>query len=116
MLTVVVPVRVISEANARGHWRARHRRTRDTRHVVTMCLDAAWGVTPPSPPLVVRLTRIAPRSLDVGDNLPMSLKAAKDAVAKWLGVDDRRDDLVRYEYSQEKGQPREYAVRIEVMR
>lgn len=45
--------------------------------------------------LVVRLTRLAPKTLD-DDNLASALKAARDAVAQWLAVDDRQHLRVRY--------------------
>ncbi len=45
--------------------------------------------------LVVRLYRLAPKPLD-DDNLASSLKAARDAVARWLAVDDRQHLRVRY--------------------
>lgn len=64
------------------------------------------------PPVEVVLTRIAPRELD-DDNLARSFKAVRDQVAVHLGVDDR-SKLVTWRYAQEKGKPREYAVRIEV--
>lgn len=68
----------------------------------------------PTIPCTIRLTRIAPRKLDQG-NYPGSLKHVQDGVADWIGIDDRRDDLVKYEYAQSRGQPREYAVMVEVL-
>jgi hypothetical protein len=62
--------------------------------------------------MVVRLTRIAPRQLD-DDNLRGSLKAARDGVADWLGVPDN-DPRIRWDYAQEKGKPKTYAVRVDV--
>lgn len=58
------------------------------------------------------LTRIAPRELD-GDNLQSSLKACRDGVADWLGVDDR-DPRVTWSYAQRRGAPHYYAVEVQV--
>ena len=66
----------------------------------------------PGLPLEVELVRVAPRSLD-SDNLTSSLKAVRDGVADWLGVDDG-DERVRWTYGQRKGKPREYLVEIGV--
>jgi len=49
-----------------------------------------------------------------GDNLRGALKAVRDQVATWLGVDDA-DPRVTWEYGQAvDGRPRYQAVRIEV--
>ena len=40
------------------------------------------------------------------------LKGVRDQVAQWLGVDDKRSDVVKYVYAQERGQ---WAVRIQVV-
>jgi hypothetical protein len=64
---------------------------------------------------VVTLTRIGPRDLD-SDNLAGSAKAVRDAVARWLGVDDGPRAPVEWRYAQErpaKGAKR-YAVRITI--
>ncbi len=109
---VVIPgMRLQSEANSRDHYMAKARRVKDQRFGVTVVLQSCLGMRPPMPPLVVTITRIAPRALDT-DNLVASAKAVRDAVAKWLRVDDA-DPSVEYCYTQEKGRPTEYAVRIQ---
>lgn len=70
-------------------------------------------------PCDVRLTRIAPRALDVHDNLPASLKYICDALAECITGDyrpGRADDCeeIKWHYAQRKGLPREYAVLIEM--
>ncbi len=50
--------------------------------------------------IVVALTRCAPRALD-DDNLASSFKAVRDAVAAYLGLDDR-DSRLRFVCKQEK--------------
>lgn len=71
-------------------------------------------------PCSIVLTRIAPRSLDDDDNLPTSLKYVRDQVAAEITGDYRPgradgDKRIKWQYKQEKGAPREYAVRIEIM-
>lgn len=69
----------------------------------------------------VIVTRIAPRRLDCQDNLPCSLKWVVDSIAEELTgnyVPGRADDAewIKWEYRQEKSKPREYAVRIEIVK
>ena len=59
---------------------------------------------------MVTLTRIAPSNGLDDDNLAGALKAVRDEVAAWLGVDDKDRATVRYEYEQERGP---WDVRIE---
>jgi hypothetical protein len=101
-----------SESNAHEHWRKRHRRAKAQRAITALFCRTA--LTKPAIPCRIRLTRIAPRKLDQG-NYQGSLKHVQDGVADWLEIDDRRDDLVKYEYDQKRGQPREYAVMVEVL-
>lgn len=95
--------------NARGHWApraARAKRHRQTTH---------WALltsVKPALPCTVILTRIAPRELD-GDNLQASLKATRDGVADWLGVDDR-DARVTWRYGQRRGTSKRYAVEVRI--
>lgn len=105
---VVVPIRTGNGLNAREHWRARARRTRLERDAVRLMLTQHMR---PAIPCVIWMTRIAPsRGLD-SDNLAGSLKAVRDQVAEWLGVDDR-DHRVEYYCRQERGP---WGVRIEWM-
>jgi hypothetical protein len=60
----------------------------------------------------VKIIRIAPRSLDQG-NLEASLKHVQDGVADALQVNDA-DTRIEWRYAQEKGKPKEYAVRVEI--
>lgn len=119
MISVTIPIRTVSEANARGHWTARAGRTKRHRTATALTLRSRV-VGRLRPPCVVSLTRIAPRSLD-DDNLRGALKAVRDEVAVWLGLPTNRrgqaddsDPRVRWEYAQERGAPRQYAVRVEI--
>ena len=85
-------------------------------HRTYACATMREASTPPRllDPIVVTLTRIAPRLLDVGDNLSGgSLKSLRDGIADWLGVPDN-DPRVTWLYDQRKGEPKKYAVEVEV--
>lgn len=113
MMTIELPLRLVSEANAHEHWRKRHQRAEAQKHVTRVLLGNRPGWI--AAPLTVRLTRIAPRKLD-SDNAVISAKHVRDAIAAWLGIDDKHDHLVEYVVGQEKGAPGQYAVRVEISR
>ena len=112
-MTVTVPIRTVSEANVRAHWPARAERAREQRHMTRLVLRAQ-SCPRPALPIVVTLTRVAPRELD-DDTLRCALKAVRDGVADYLGVDDRHPD-VGWLYAQRRGNVREYAAEVEVVR
>lgn len=110
MITTTIPLRTVSESNAHEHWRVRQRRAKEQRGTTALVMRS---LSRPGPlPLVVTITRIAPRALD-SDNLAGSQKHIRDGVADWLGIDDR-DPRIEWRYAQERGAPKSYAVRIEV--
>lgn len=109
MIDLTIPLRLPSAANLREHWAKKHRRVKAERDAVRMYL----GARPRPPfPLVVTLTRIAPRPFD-DDNIRGAFKATRDQIAEWLGVPDN-DPRVRWEYAQERRGARVYAVAIRV--
>lgn len=114
--SVTLPLRLSSTANTsqREHWTTKHRRAKAVRLAVKRALDGVLYHHRPKLPIVVLLTRIAPRAIkDAHDNLPMAFKHAVDEVAAWLGIDDS-DPRVTWRYGQERGEkPRQYGVRIE---
>lgn len=110
-IVLTLPIKTVSEPNQRGHWAVKHRRTAPQRAVVDLALRAlVRGI---AFPLVVLLTRIAPRALDPGDNLNCSMKGVRDGVADALGINDR-DARVTWEYAQRRGKPKEYGVEIRI--
>ncbi len=113
MLAFEFPLRVISEANQREHYMARHRR-KVARQLET---SAEWrraiGARRIVLPCVIRLTRIGCKKLD-DDNLANGFKACRDQIAREIGIDDG-SELLRFEYQQEVTAKRQYAVRVEVM-
>jgi hypothetical protein len=106
-----VPVRAVAEVNAREHWSARQKRAKDHRRVTVICARSA-SLTRPALPLVVTLTRLAPRAMD-SDNAVGACKHVRDGVADWLGVDDG-DERIEWAYGQERSP--HYAVRVEITR
>lgn len=81
-----LPLRLVSEANAREHWGAKARRVKQHRYVAGIVLRPRLGKVPAGR-LAVVITRVAPRRLD-GDNLQASAKALRDGIADALGIDD----------------------------
>jgi hypothetical protein len=116
---VTVTVRTVSELNDHSHWRARQKRAKEQRSLVTLILqaesraDTYFGYPPGPFPFHVHMTRLASRKLDT-DNLAGALKAIRDGVAQYLGVDDGDERLVTWSVGQE--QQKGYNVRIEFYR
>lgn len=110
-VTLVVPLRVVSAANAREHWAVRSRRVEAERLTVRGAFSAANLTHPPYfVRAAVTLTRLGGRRWD-DDNNVSGLKGVRDEVAAWLRVDDG-DPRVAFGYAQEPGGP--CGVRIEL--
>lgn len=92
--------------NSRMHWAKKAQRVKRQRAVVTALLSRHAR---PAPPCDVTITRIGPRRMD-DDNATAAAKAARDATAAWLGIDDG-DPRVRWFVVQATGP---FAARIEV--
>ena len=103
-----LPLRIESVANGREHWAQKAGRTKRHRQAALALVKSKL----PGLPCQVKLTRIAPRRLD-GDNCQSGFKALRDGIADRLGVDDG-DSRVTWVYAQERGQPNQYACRIEI--
>jgi hypothetical protein len=111
-LTLELATRTVSVANTREHWAAKASRAKRHRGMAWAEMRYAFGQPVFLSPLKITLTRIAPRQLD-DDNLRSALKATRDGIADWLTIDDG-DPRLSWEYAQEKGKPKQYAIRIEV--
>lgn len=88
-----------SEANAREHYAARHKRTRWHRDTVAAALR---GRVPPRGPWRVLIVRVAPDLLDTDNNVN-SAKHCRDQIAEWLGCGDSPRDPVAWEVTGEAG-------------
>lgn len=74
-----------STANEREPWQVRAHRAKREREWVLLKLQSKGR--PPALPVTVELTRHGTRLLD-DDNAVTAMKACRDGVADWLGVDD----------------------------
>jgi hypothetical protein len=110
-MNTIVPVRTVSEANRRDHWAKKAKRAKEQR-LFTGAHLRLWCDKPALPCTIV-LTRISSRALD-DDNLRGALKAVRDSIAEWLGVDDGPTGPITWEYAQERGKG--FGVRIDVVR
>jgi hypothetical protein len=116
-VTWQLPIKTASESNSSEHWTKKGKRHRIQKdRIKTQFFLVKPNI---SLPCHVYLTRIAPKRLDEGDNLPNSMKYVRDAVSECLtnttlaGRADG-DNRISWEYGQERGKVREYAVRIEI--
>ncbi|HEY3499961.1 MAG TPA: hypothetical protein VGK73_34970 [Polyangiaceae bacterium] len=109
--TLPIPHLVPPGLNAREHWAAKSRRVRKEKQIVSLLI--AKYEAPPLP-VVVTMTRCAPRLLD-DDNAVGALKNVRDAVAHWLGIDDR-DPRVTWKVEQRKVSRKEQGTVIRVER
>lgn len=98
---------LVSEQNAREHHHVRARRAAWQRSLVARALA---GIDPVPVPCAVTIVRSGPRLLD-DDNATGSAKHVRDAVARWLGVDDG-DPRVSWLVVQDRGA---YCVRVGVV-
>lgn len=97
---IEIKLKLVNENNDHSHWRNRQRRARAQHHQVALHL-AASGMKTPELPCLVTITRLSRGTLD-DDGAVSSAKFVRDAVARWIGVDDKLRCLVRYEVRQEK--------------
>ncbi len=101
MIWLTLPIRAISEANARDHWAKKAKRVKLHRNGTGFAVAVHLRETPMALPVDVHLTRQAPSGGLDGDNLVSSLKAVRDGVADALGVKDN-DPRVTWHYAQAK--------------
>lgn len=109
-----VPVQTTNESNGNMYRGAQwlKRKKRAAAHVAVESATRALEA-PQRFPMVVRLTRLSAGTLD-DDGLRSACKAVRDAVAKWLGVDDGDVQRLRFKYEQERCKRGEYGVRVAV--
>jgi hypothetical protein len=89
--------------NDREHPMARHKRVQlEKDHIAWELAQHERTHGKPAIPCTVLLMRCGPTNGLDDDNLVSSLKSVRDAVAKWLGVDDRDRQRVRYRYAQRR--------------
>ena|SRR5580692_5222633 len=134
MIEWTLPIKLVSEANRKDHWTAKNRRAK----IIKNAIKAKWlkehAIV--ALPCTITLTRVSPRHLD-SDNLQMACKSARDQIADLLipkskiellklnksgklktclinfGKSDS-DPRLTWIYDQEKGKPKEYALKIKI--
>lgn len=113
-ISITLPIRTISEANRsrKEHWGTTTKRKNHQRGAAKLAVYNHGGKLRDCRAILVTLTRIAPRKLD-GDNLQRSFKAIRDGIADAIKIDDGADRY-GWHYQQERGKPKEYAVRIDI--
>jgi hypothetical protein len=118
LLKIKLPIKTVSEGNKSEHWSKKSKRHKNQKFLVKLALADQLD-TLPSLPVQITLTRVAPRSLDRHDNLPMALKYVLDAICeilipnKAIGQADG-DPRIQVKYEQIRGVPKEYAIEIEI--
>lgn len=120
VVKVTIPgMRLENPLNRRQHWRTVSRRgkaEKDRTRWVLMSAARPRGAPTAEQPWTVTVTRCGPGMLDRHDALPASAKHVVDAVAEWIGVDDKRHDLVRYVYDQRRAKEWSVEIVVEVRR
>lgn len=116
VLSLELPIRLMSEANLKDHW-TKKRKRRLLQQRIIACEWKARNLHI-SLPALIKLVRIAPRSLD-DDNLVSAFKWQRDQISDLItpGLAKGRADNVEglsFAYGQEKGGKGEYKVRIEI--
>lgn len=101
MLHVSLPIKTRSLLNLREHWASRARRTKAHRAATILALRSSRVELPKADDqlIVVTLLRYGRRLDD--DNLRGALKAVRDGIAEWAGIDDGSPQW-RWEYGQDK--------------
>jgi hypothetical protein len=113
MISVSWPMELKNPQNMRGHWAIKARMFKAQRAATALALRGHGLPCLPPSPLVVTMTRLAPRMLD-SDGVVASFKAVRDEVAKWLCIDDG-SDAVRWEYRQVQSKPASVKIEFEVV-
>jgi hypothetical protein len=107
-------LRLISELNRREHHMATYRRKKVQQSIVATAFASTrvreHGFVPP---LLITMTRIAPRAIKDGDNAVSAFKHARDQIARVLGVDDG-DSRIEWVVEQRKGDAGAYGVEIRI--
>lgn len=109
-LEIELPIKVISEANSRGHWGGRASRFKKQRLDVRLTCNRAIKPLPDNATAIVTLTRLGKRTLDT-DNLSGAFKAIRDEIAAMMGIDDGSE---RIEWRYRQLYPLEYGIRIKI--
>lgn len=103
---------LISSANTSEHYMVKAARTKKQRQLIASILRTSN--TKPTLPAKITLCRISPRELDRDDNLRHAFKNIKDGITDWFGLKNDNDKRLTWEYEQQSGAPKYYAIRITI--
>lgn len=106
---IFIPMRTYSEANMRSHFYEKSNRTKTQRGNVYCAMYIKKPMK--TLPATVRLTRYGVNLLD-DDNIRGALKAVRDEIAHYFGVDDSPTSPLKFEYAQQR--EKHYGIRIEI--
>jgi hypothetical protein len=112
-MKIELPIKVISEANQREHWRVKYSRKKAQQRDFSIFWKMCCAPDRFNFPVKVIFTRHASRLLD-SDNLAGSFKHVRDALCKIIGIDDGASQI-SFEYQQEKLSNRDYRISVEVI-
>jgi len=115
--TTIDPFKFINFANTNAHWSKKE----------TIKNILRWNFQHPNRtaliliqlPVVAKIVRISPRTQNF-DNFVYNCKCVRDFIADCLkpglapGRADDDENDIQWHYSQEKGKPKQYALRIEI--
>lgn len=106
-MTVIVPIypRSPNGGTRTEHWSKKHKFEGQEKFLTKLMLDSEATKNPKSRPVLpvkVSLVLLYWGQKRDDDNLVASMKPVRDAVAKWLGVDDGDTSRVTFLCSQEK--------------
>ncbi len=110
-----IPIRVVSEANQREHWRTKAKRAKSQRMIGRLYGNSKVNALRKELILrdgaIITFTRVAFQLMD-DDNLAGASKAVRDGVCDALGMKDGPKSGLTFRYAQEQGPPKIYAVRV----
>lgn len=101
---ILIPTKVVSEANQREHWAVKLKRKKDQQESTWWAIfDAGFhrGSFASAESIRVTFNRIGGRRMD-SDNFAGAFKHIRDAVARWLDIDDG-DERIEWVYEQNAG-------------
>lgn len=114
--TTIDPFKFINFANSNAHWSLKRKLKVKLNH--EFYLPNAMALKRIELPVVAKITRISPRVQDY-DNFVYNCKCVRDFIADCLipgkapGQADNSKNIL-WEYIQEKGKAKQYAIRIEI--
>ena len=117
-VSATFPFRIVSP-NVKEHWTKSSKRKGQQAGFLKRWWRNLKVEDKMSPPCTVTITRISSREYD-HDNLIGACKGLRDSIADLLrpgmapGQADGKGSGITWEYKQEKGEPKQYAVRIEI--